>query len=158
MTGNLYLRIDTDTVRLLGRTDLTPGTGFSIPLGNCHNQLQFQKAALGQEQSPVTLETTHGLLIHTHNHNICHIGFRVDPPTIRIYKEIEMNNNRILFLVNPAHLHEAVSKNYVDRKFDTLSFLSYEGHITSLERALSKTGFVVDSFSFRCLPPRMGCI
>jgi len=59
-----------------------------------------------------------------------------------------MNNNRILFLTNPAQPHEAVCKNDVDRKFDTpSSFLSYEGHIPSLERALSKTGFIVDSSS-----------
>jgi len=120
MTGNLYMKIDTDTIRLLGCTDLNPGTGFSIPLGNYQNQLQFQKTDLGQEQSPVTLEMTYGLLVRTYNDNICHIGFRDNPPTICIYKDIEMNSNRILFLTNPTHPHEAVSKNYMDRKFDTV--------------------------------------
>jgi len=146
-TENLYMRIDTDSVCLLGCTDLNPGTGFSVALGNYQNQLQFQKAALGQEQSPVTLETTHGLLVRTNNDRVCQIGFRDNPSTIRIYKDIEMNNNRILFLTNPVYAHEAVSKNYVDRKFDTLSFLSYKGHIPLLECAHSKTGFIANSSS-----------
>ena len=58
-----------------------------------------------------------------------------------------MNNNRILFLTSPTYPHEAVSKNYVDRKFYTLSFLSYEGQIPPLERAHSKTGFITNSSS-----------
>jgi len=51
-------------------------------------------------------------IVGTHNDSICHIGFRDNPPTIRIYKDIEMNLNRILFLTNPTHPHEAVCKTH----------------------------------------------
>ena len=89
MTGDLYLKISTDRARFLGCQDLTPSTGFSLVLGNIQNQLQFQKAPLGRtrDQGPVTFMTTHGLLIKTRNQDICHIGFRDRPPTIRIYNK-----------------------------------------------------------------------
>ena len=156
MTGDLNLRIADDRVRLLGCTRLNPGTGFSLPLGNYDNQLQFYKAAAGREQGPVTFKTTHGLLIQTiRNNSVCHIGFRTRgrPPTIRVYKNIEMNNNRLLFLNTPEHPHEAVQKDYVDRKFDTLVLMNSEGHIPPLERAQSKTGFIV-SYSSQYSPFR----
>jgi len=79
-------------------------------------------------------------------YRVCQIGFRDNPPTIRIYKD--RNEQQQDFVSHQPHYpHEAVSKNYVDRKFDTLSFLSYEGHIPPLERAHSKTGFIVNSSS-----------
>ena len=149
MTGDLYLKIDRNRARFLGCDDLTPGTGFSLVLGNIRNQLQFQKAPLGQvrDQRPLTFETSHGLLIKTRNQDICHIGFRNSSPIIRIYKNIEMNNNRLLYLDNPVYPHEAIPKHYVDDKFANLAFLIYEGHIPPLERSMSKTGFIASCSS-----------
>ena len=57
-------------------------------------------------------------IVSTHNDSICHIGFRDNPPTIRIYIDIEMNLNRILFLTNPTYPHETVCKNYTDRTLE----------------------------------------
>jgi len=73
----------------------------------------------------------------------CHFG----DPSLIMYKNIAMNSNRILYLTEPTYPHEDVSKNYVDRRFVDMDILSYEGHIPSLERADSKTGFVVSSSS-----------
>ena len=149
MTGDLYLRIGDDNVRLLGCTNLTPETGFSLPLGYYQNQLQFYKAAVGREQGPVTFKITHGLLMQTRNDSICHTGFRTrgQPPSIRVYKNIEINNNRLLSPNTPVHPHEAAQKNDVDCKFDNLVFMNSEGHIPSLERPMSKTGFIVSCSS-----------
>ena len=43
--------------------------------------------------------------------------------------------------------HEAVPKSYVDQKFANLAFLIYEGHIPTLERSMSKTGFIASCSS-----------
>jgi len=64
-----------------------------------------------------------------------------------MYRDIEMNSNRILYLTEPTYPHEAISKDYVDRRFVDMAILSYEGHIPSLERADTKTEFTISSSS-----------
>ena len=54
MTGDLRLNVGSDTVRLLGCTDLAAGKGFSLALGNIQNQLQFAVIPVCQPQTPVT--------------------------------------------------------------------------------------------------------
>jgi len=148
MTGNLILALDTDTSRILGCTYLRRGTRFSLAIGHIRNRFEFRSPLLNTEdQSPLTLETTHGLLVRVGNTRVCQIGDRNNPPTISVSANIEMNDNRILYLDEPAYPHEAASKNYVDRKFLQMSLLNYEGHIPPLERANSKTGFVVSTSS-----------
>ena len=78
MTGHLLMSgpIGSEKVRVLGCTDLTPGKGFSLTLGNFQNQLQFERTIHEHEQTPVTLETTHGFLVQENNVDICQMGPR----------------------------------------------------------------------------------
>jgi len=49
--------------RLIGCTDMPNGKKFSIALGNRRNRLEYENAALWEEQNPLTLKTTRGLLL-----------------------------------------------------------------------------------------------
>ena len=67
MSGDLRMSIGSDTVRSLGCDGLTVGRGFSLPLGNLQNQLQFAVVAPPQNQTPVTMQTTDGFLVQINN-------------------------------------------------------------------------------------------
>ena len=95
MSGDLRLNVDTDTVRLLGCTDLSAGKGFSLALGNIHNQLQFAVIAPPQAQTPVTMETTHGFLVRSAGQDVCQLGNTGAPPIIIIHKSVAMNSHRM---------------------------------------------------------------
>ena len=112
MTGNLQLSAGSDLVRLLGCTDLTPGKGFSVALGNLQNQIQYEVIAPPQTQTPLTLKTTHGFLIQSNDSDVIRIG--VD--TTMVYSNITMNNRRILNLPEPSSDNEAATKSYVDSR------------------------------------------
>lgn len=114
MTGDLHLSVGSNTVRLLGCTDLTDGKGFLLALGNIQNQLQFAIVPPGQTQTPVTLETTHGFLVRAAGENVCQLGTADSPPIIIIHKDIAMNSHKIRYLPTPANSDEAATKGYVD--------------------------------------------
>ena len=65
----------------------------------------------------------------------------------KVHTDIQMNRNKITFLDDPSHFHEATTKQYVDRKVRSLYFLSHEGHIPQLVDSVSKTGFIASSSS-----------
>jgi len=115
MTGNLLLSAGTDLVRLLGCTDLTPGKGFSLALGNLQNQMQFEVTAPPHTQTPLTLKTMHGFLIQSNDSYIIQIGGNTDdPPITKVYSNIMMNSRRILNLPEPSSGSEAATKTYID--------------------------------------------
>jgi hypothetical protein len=115
MTGNLRLSsTGTDPVRLLGCTDLTSGKGFSIAFGNIQNQLQFTIIPAGQTQTPLTLETTHGLLVRSAGQDVCQLGSADASPMLIIHKDIAMNSHKIKYLPTPTNNDEAATKGYVD--------------------------------------------
>src|SRR6218665_2232658 len=114
MTGDLRLNVGTDPLRLLGCTDLTSGKGFSIALGNVQNQLQFAVIPVGQTQTPVTMETTHGFLVRAAGQDVCQIDNTDDPPIVILHKDIVMNSHRIKNLPLPVTSDEAATKGYVD--------------------------------------------
>src|SRR6218665_1174580 len=107
LTGDLRLNVGTDPLRLLGCTDLTSGKGFSIALGNVQNQLQFAVIPVGQTQTPVIMETTHGFMVRAAGQDVCRLGSDA-------HKNIVMNNNQIKSMQDPSDPQDAVTKNYVD--------------------------------------------
>lgn len=115
MTGDLLLNsIGADSVRQIGRTDLTPGKGFSLTLGNIYNQLQFAVIPTEHTQTPVTLETSHGFLVQTADQDVCQLGNADNPPIIIILKNVIMNSYYIKQLSDPTDPQDAAPKNYVD--------------------------------------------
>jgi len=73
--------------------------------------------------------------------SVCQFRNEHNPPVIGVvYTHIVMNSNMIVYLSDPVYAHEAASKNYVDRRFLTMPF-------PSLERSISKSGFIVSSSS-----------
>jgi len=112
MTGNLLLSAGSDLVRLLGCTDLTPGKGFSLALGNLQNQIQYEVIAPPQTQTPLTLKTTHGFLIQSNDSDV----IQIDGNTTMVYSNIMMNNRRILNHPEPSSDNEAATKSYVDTR------------------------------------------
>jgi len=100
MTGNLLLSADGGNDRLFGCTDLPHGNTFTLVFGDTLNRLHFTLT------NPVTLETSHGLLVKCRGEDVCLMG--------QIYKVIRMNSNSITNLPIPTLPHEAANKLYVD--------------------------------------------
>jgi len=100
MTGNLLLSADGGNDRLFGCTDLPHGNTFTLVFGDTLNRLHFTLT------NPVTLETSHGLLVKYRGEDVCLMG--------QIYKVIRMNSNSITNLPIPTLPHEAANKLYVD--------------------------------------------
>jgi len=105
MTGNLLLSADGGNDRLFGCTDLKHGNTFTLIFGDTLNRLHFSLT------NPVTLESSHDLLVKCKGEDTCLIG---DQSEIVIYKVIRMNSNRIINLPIPTLPHEAANKLYVD--------------------------------------------
>ena len=111
MAGTLLLSAGTDLVRLLGCTDLTPGKGFSLALGNLENQMQFEVNDPPHTQTPLMLKTTHGFLIQSNDSDVIQIGGNTDDPSItKVYSNIMMNSRRILNLPEPSSGNELATK------------------------------------------------
>ena len=141
MTGDLLFSINEENGRVLGcLLNLPVGKIFDVAFGNLNNQIQFHNG----DEIPLSLHTTDGLMVCVDNNNMCKIG---GSAALSVYKNIEMNSNRIMYLTQPTFAHEAVPKFYVDRKFLDLTILSYEGHIPQLEHSISKTGFIASASS-----------
>jgi len=117
MTGDLRLSTGADTIRLLGRTDLAAGQGFSLSLGNIQNQLQFIVSP--QKQPPVTLETSHGFIVRASGSDVMHVG----------RTHISMNSRRVSDLSDPSEQQDAATKAYVDRPRCDI----FTGHATDTE-------------------------
>ncbi|KAK3768670.1 hypothetical protein RRG08_065964 [Elysia crispata] len=116
MSGDLRMSIGSDTVRSLGCDGLTVGRGFSLPLGNLQNQLQFAVVAPPQNQTPVTMQTTDGFLVQINNELVCQLGDTGPDNQVIIHRIIAMNNNWIKFLRDPAEPQDAATKNYEDSR------------------------------------------
>lgn len=114
VSGDLRLCVGSDTVRLLGCVDLSEGKGFSLPLGNFQNQLQFAVIAPPQTQTPATLHTSHGFLVLMNNQPVCQLGDPGPDNQLIVHRRIAMSNNLIKFLHDPAEPQDAATKNYVD--------------------------------------------
>ena len=65
MTGNLLLSADGGNDRLFGCTDLQHGNTFTLVFGDTLNRLHFKLT------NPVTLESSHGLLVKCRGEDIC---------------------------------------------------------------------------------------
>lgn len=74
MSGDLQMSIGSDTVRLFRYVYLSAGQGFTLPLGNFQNQLQFTVISPPQPQTSVTLHTSHGFLVLMDNQLVCQLG------------------------------------------------------------------------------------
>jgi len=105
MTGNLLLSADGGNDSLVDCTDLTHGNTFTVVFGDTLNRLHFNLT------NPLTLESSHGLLVTCRGEDICLMG---NPLEIIIYKVIRMNSNSITNLPIPTLPHEAANKLYVD--------------------------------------------
>jgi len=86
MTGNLLLSADGGNDRLFGCTDLPHDNTFTCVFGDTLNRFHFTLT------HPVTLESSHGLLVKCRGEDICLMG---NPSEIIIYKIIRMNSNSI---------------------------------------------------------------
>jgi hypothetical protein len=116
LTGSLYLSGNDNTV--LGCTNLTTGKGFSLALGNLENVLQFQIVPDGRRQSPLMLQTSHGLFVRAGDRNVCHLG-----NIMTISSSINMNNMPLSNLLQPSSGQDAATKSYVDSSAVLKSFL-----------------------------------
>ena len=86
MTGNLLLSANGGNDRLFGCTHLPQRNTFTCVFGDTLNRLHFSLT------HPVTLESSHGLLVKCRGKDICLMG---NPSEIIIYKIIRMNSNSI---------------------------------------------------------------
>jgi len=135
MTGDLRLSAGSDTVRLLGCTDLAVGQGFSLPLGNTQNQLQF--AVSPQKPLPVTLETSHGFVVRASDSDVMHVG----------HNHVSMNDHRVSGLSDPSEQQDAATKAYVDRPRCDI----FTGHATGIPPQRTAGWFVLPLWSARAL-------
>jgi len=117
MTGDLLFSVNEENGRILGCLNITVGEIFDVTFGNLHNRIQFHNG----DEIPLSLHTTDGLMVCVDNNNMCKIG---GSAALSVYKNIEMNSNRIMYLTQPTFPHEAVPKFYVDRKFLDMTLLS----------------------------------
>ena len=104
MTGNLILSADGGNDRLFGCTDLQHGKTFTCVFGDTLNRFHFSLT------HPVTLESSHGLLVKCRGEDVCLMG---NPSEIIIYKVIRMNSNSITNLPIPTLPREAATKLYL---------------------------------------------
>ena len=112
MTGDLLVNVSSDTIRLMGCTDLIEGKSFLLWLGNYQNQLHYTVSALPEAQTPVTMETTHGFLVKVGNTDVIQLG-----SLISVHKHVTMNDSsRIMDLPLPSTGGEPATKNYVDSR------------------------------------------
>ena len=72
MTGNLLLSADSGNDRLFGCTDLPHGNKFTLVFGDRLNRLHFSLT------NPVTLESSHGLLVKCRGEDVCLMGNPLD--------------------------------------------------------------------------------
>lgn len=110
VTGDLYLGVGSDAVRHLGCTDLTPGKGFALALGNLQKWLYFTIVTPPKMQTPVTLETIHGFLVQAAAQNVCRLG----TTNVKIHKDISMTSYHLTFFPEPRDGQDAATKNYMD--------------------------------------------
>ena len=116
MTGNLKMNItgSADPVRLLGCSDLTAGKSFQLLLSNIENQLEFSllhaSAIKPTAPTPVTLQTSAGLLVKTNGDNVC----RLSTPEIMIYEDVNINGLILKNLQSPVNAPDAAAKQYVE--------------------------------------------
>ena len=100
------LSADGGNDRLFGCTDLIHGKTFTLVFGDTLNRLHFSLT------HPVTLESSHGLVVKYRGEDVCLMGNLLSE--IIIYKVIRMNSNSITNLPIPTLPHEAANKLYVD--------------------------------------------
>jgi len=105
--GDLRLNVGEDTVRLLGCTDLTPGKGFILSLGELQNQIQYCVVTPSKLQTPITMHTTAGFLINANNDPVCQLGGHN-------HSDLIMNGNQIRMVRDPSNDQDAATKVYVD--------------------------------------------
>jgi hypothetical protein len=138
VTGDLRISMGSDLVRTLGCLDLSAARKFIIALGNRENNL-FLALASHSTPTPVTLETTDGFLVKA-GKNICQFARE----EIDVFKDITMNDNKIVQLSDPVDDQDAATKKYVDNK----QFLCHTGHIPPMSSNTSQTGFRANASSF----------
>jgi len=92
------------------------------------------------------METTHGFLIKVRDEDACQLGTRDNPPVILVFRDVQMNSNRMTNLPVPYYAHEAATKSYVDNNPRKI-LNSYIPTVKSGGGVGSKSGFVVTSAS-----------
>ena len=120
MTGNSKLNIagSADSVRSLGCSDLTAGKSFQLLLDNIENQLDFSlshaSAIKSTAPTPVTLQSSAGLLVKTNRDDVC----RLSSSKIMIYEDVDINGHKLKNLQSPVNAQDAATRQYVDNLKD----------------------------------------
>ena len=116
VTRNLKLNITrlADPVRSLGCSDLTADKSFQLLLDNIENQLQFSLPRLSATKqtapTPVTLQTSAGLLVETNGDGVC----RLSTPEIMIYEDVDISSHTVINLQSLDNAQDAATKQHVD--------------------------------------------
>ena len=104
MAGNLKLYITelADPVRSLGCSDLTAGKSFQLLLSNIENQLEsslpYASATKPTAPTPITLQTSAGLLVKTNRDDVC----RLSTPEIIINADVNINSHKLKKIAKPS--------------------------------------------------------
>ena len=149
MSGDLRMSIGSDTVRLLGCVDLSEGKGFSLPLGNFQNQLQFAVIPPPQTQTPVTMHTTHGFLVMKNNEPVCQLGDPGPDNQVIVHRRIAMNNNLIKFLRDPVDPQDAATKGFVDTQTERVVVIARVGRTNNEHAEITLGGHTALGKLFR---------
>ena len=135
MTGDLNITLNSDELRTFGVRGVdSAGKAMTLLLGNTDNQIRHNFG------HPIKVAALHGTMFSCSLGDICRMGAMNDPRAY-FFKDIVMNNKFIAGLRDPVSANDAVTKQYVDRKF----VKNNVGYIPHLESNNSTTGFFISS-------------
>src|SRR5688572_15868897 len=137
MMGNLLVNVGGDPTRTMGCRDLRGKKQFQLLLGSTANKI------LCQLNSPITLQTTDGILCKLGENEIIRFGKSSTDHRIELYQNITMNEKNIANLHDPVEVQDAATKNYVDKCWKKCRV----GYIPNLEGNNSVTGFIASASS-----------
>jgi len=135
MTGDLNIILNNDELRTFGVRGVdSVGKAMALLLGNVDNQICHNFG------HPIKVAPLHGTMFSFSLADICRMG-AINDSRAHFFKDIVMNNKYIAGLRDPVSDHDAVTKQYVDRKF----LKNNVEYIPHLESNNSTTEFVISS-------------